>query len=219
MTVEDLLHNVKDEIRIETGCPVFAEIVGANSKLKSKFVGYELNEYIILRAPAVSANIRLGMQAGQTIVVKYVTAGIIYAFQSRILSCITVPENLVFIEYPKLVQKQSLRNQQRYFCYYHTILKGETSELTGTVVDISMGGCCCLIPKLGKNKEVDYPEKGTLMEVHIQRPESDKKLVIQGTLSNISQAEMSDRAGFAFENLTDEVQAELQQLIVPLTPI
>ena len=82
-----------------------------------------------------------------------------------------------------------------------------------------MGGCCCLIPKLGKNKEVDYPEKGTLMEVHIQRPESDKKLVIQGTLSNISQAEMSDRAGFAFENLTDEVQAELQQLIVPLTPI
>ena len=104
--MQKLLHKVNDEVRIETGCPVFVEIVGANSKLKSKFVGYEQNEYIILRAPAVSANVQLGMQPGQTIVVKYVTAGIVYAFQSRVLGCIKVPDNLVFIAYPKAVQKQ-----------------------------------------------------------------------------------------------------------------
>lgn len=203
-------------MNIEVGCPVYIEINGINEKLKSKIIGFEHGEFLILRSPAGSAELRGGLNPNTLLVVKYVHHSIAYGFQTHVLTTINNPTNLIFIAYPQVVAEQSLRNKKRYDCHFACHINAEGSEKSGTVVDINTGGCCCTIPITESDNQPHLMAIGTAVELKIRKPDSEETITIRGSVSNITEDNSTARMGIAFQNMDDEIRNNLKELIFPL---
>lgn len=210
--------NNKTRINIETGCPVYVEIKGEGEKLKSKVIGLEHENYLILKDPAGSKEARGELVTGTMVVVKYVYQGVAYGFQTTVLTKIYNPANLVFIGYPPLVAEQSLRAEKRYDCHLKCSLNAEGAEQEGRIVDISMGGCCCAISK-AEDAEPNVIIVGSTVEIKLELPESGEPLSITGIVNNVTEDKKASRLGIAFESPSKEVKAELKTLLFDLFTI
>lgn len=206
----------KVNVNVDTGCPVYIEIDGINEKLKSKIVGLEHGEYLILRDPAGTAEMRGGLNPGTLLVVKYLHHSIAYGFQTHVLTTINNPSNLVFIAYPQVVAEQSLRSEKRYDCHFNCKVKIETSEKSGTVVDVNTGGCCCIIPIIKSDAEPHLMAVGTVIEIEIAKPESEEIISVQATINNISEDNSIARIGVAFKDVDEKNRKALKELLFPL---
>lgn len=209
----------KDHINIEYGCPIFIEINEQRKKLTSKIVGLEHKEYIIIRSPAGMGSVLGKLNPGKIFVVKYVHRGIAYGFKTHVLTSITSPTNLLFIDYPKVVVEQGLRAENRYKCYLNCRVKTAEFESLGAVVDISMGGCCFTVPARKSSDKPHLMTVGAEIEVKLRKPDSKEVISIVGSIGNIIESSDTTRVGVSFEGLSGKVKNELKQIMLPLFTI
>ena len=74
--------------------------------IASFLIGIKLNSYIIISIPDGLAQIRSKLFKENKIIIRYLYKGQIIAFASEIIDYITMPDHLIFINYPtKLTQK------------------------------------------------------------------------------------------------------------------
>lgn len=207
---------MKKIINIEAGCPLFLEITGINDKLKSKVVGLEHLEYLIVRAPADTPVTRAALLPSKKVIVKYVYQGVAYGFRTHVLSALQQPANLVFLAYPQVVAEQSLREEKRYNCYFHCLIKTENIEKPGTVIDMSLGGCCCMIPMSKKNDTPHLMIVGSKITIVVDKPDSKEKTSLSGSISSFAENDNTARVGIKFEDVEGQIGEELKRLLSPL---
>ena len=210
---------VKDRINVEYGCPIFIEINEQRKKLTSKIVGLEHREYIIIRSPAGIGSVLGKLNPGKIFVVKYVHRGIAYGFKTHVLTSISSPANLLFVDYPKLVVEQGLRAENRYKCYLNCRVKTAEFESLAAVVDISMGGCCFTIPARESKDEPHLMTVGTDIEIKLRKPDSKDMIPILGTVGNIIETSDTTRVGVSFADVSGMVKSELKKIMLPLFSI
>lgn len=210
---------VKDRINIEYGCPIFIEINEQRKKLASKIVGLEHKEYIIIRSPAGLGGVLGKLNPGKIFVVKYVYRGIAYGFKTHVLTSITSPASLLFIDYPKLVVEQGLRAENRYKCYLNCSVKTADFESRGAVVDISMGGCCFTIPAREAGDQPHLMTVGSDIEITLKKPGSKERIPVTGSIGNVIESNDTTRVGVSFKELSGKVKNELKQIMLPLFTI
>lgn len=206
----------KDRINIEVGCPMYLEITEVGEKLKSKLAGLEHKDYLMIRAPAGPRSVIGKMSPGKILVVKYQYQGVIYGFHSHVLSMITNPAELLFIAYPKLVAEQSLRSDKRYNSFLTCTVKGENFETPGTILDLSMGGCCCSIPAVEKPGGPHIMGIGSELEIILKMPESEKIISIKGVVSNNLENSKAANVGVTFKDVDEKLKQDLKEIIFPL---
>lgn len=211
--------SVKDHINIEYGCPVLLEISEQTKKLTSKVVGVEHKDFIIIRTPAGLGNALGKMNPGKIFVVKYVHKGIAYGFKTHVLTSITSPANLLFVDYPKLVVEQGLRAENRYKCYLNCSVKTLNFKSLGAVVDISVGGCCFTVPAREPADAPHLMEVGSEIEIKLKKPDSKEVIQLVATIGNIIENNDTTRVGVSFKEVSGKVKAELKQIMLPLFTI
>ncbi|MFH1134740.1 MAG: PilZ domain-containing protein [Pseudomonadota bacterium] len=109
--------------------------------LKALFVGVEPGGYMILRYPP-GAPVNDHLYEGNHLVIKFVHAGKVYGFQSRVKGYIFKPGLILgVISYPDAVETIELRKEQRVDFFVPAELEAGAEKLKGFVVDISPGGC------------------------------------------------------------------------------
>ncbi len=205
----------KDRIRIELGCPIFIEINEQRKKLSSKIVGLEHKDYIIIRSPGGLEGVLGKLNPGKIFVVKYVHRGVAYGFKTHVLSAITSPAHLMFIDYPKSVVEQSLRAENRYKCFLACNVRAIGIDSPGTVVDISLGGCCFTLPasSQGYNQSLAV---GTEIELKLKKSESEAMIKIKGSVTNLVENDTVARVGVIFKDVEAKIKSELKEIIFPL---
>ncbi|NQV70587.1 MAG: flagellar brake protein [Pseudohongiella sp.] len=206
----------KERINIEVGCPIYIEITEVGEKLKSRVVGFEHKDYIIIRAPAGPRSVIGKLNPGKILVVKYAYQGIAYGFHSHVLTTTNNPSDLLYIAYPQLIAEQSLRVETRYNCYLSCSLKTDDFESAGTIIDISMRGCCCSILMAEQRDVPHLMTLGTELEIKLDKPESDETISIKGSISTILENNMSAHLGIAFKQVDENIKDQLKQIIFPL---
>ena len=211
--------NDKDHINIEYGCPIFIEINEQRKKLTSKIVGLEHKEYLIIRAPAGIGSVLGKLNPGKIFVVKYVHRGIAYGFKTHVLTSITSPTSLLFIDYPKTIIEQGLRAENRYKCYLNCRVRTDKFESLGAVVDISMGGCCFTLPSKEENDKPHFMTVGDEIEVKLRKYDSKEVIPIVGSIVNVIESTETTRVGVSFADLSGTVKRELKQIMLPLFTI
>ena len=203
-------------INIELGCPLFIEIGDQRNKLSSRVVGVEHRDYLIIRTPSGAGGVPL--KPGKIFIVKYVHQGIVYGFKTHVLAAITHPANLLFIGYPKKVDEQGLRSENRYKCSLKCVVKTTKYAGPGTLVDISMNGCCCSI----KAREVNFIETlavGTQLQFELKRSGSGPQVKMRGAITNIVESDKSTRVGVLFKDVDDQTRQQLKVVMFPLSVI
>lgn len=189
-------------LALELGIRLKIELDGVDIPLESTFCGF-VDNYIIITPPSPYHQIQHKLFSGAELVVRYFYHGTIYAFQTKLFSLIDQPVRLLFIYYPKLIQKSELRSEKRSFCYIPTAIEVGDNENNGTIVDIAKSGCHFLVR--GKNnKRLIHFKIGDQVKLNCKFPGVKQTLEIIGVVKNLRTSRYDANVGLQFhENIPD----------------
>jgi c-di-GMP-binding flagellar brake protein YcgR len=149
MDLERVVDEFGSSTRLEVDVPtsLVIQLDGVEGYLKTKLVGMEPENFLIIAAPRANLTVRDRLTPGNTVVISYLHRGALFSFQSHVLNVIDTPYKLIFISYPKIISRKELRKTERVDCYLTGLAQIKDKELKGIIVDISNNGCRLVIRK------------------------------------------------------------------------
>ena len=199
-------------LNLDIGTKVKVEFEGGDMPVQALFVGMEINRYLILRLPG-GAGLHEHLYEGKRLVVKYVSSGRIFGFQSRILAYMYKKGLIVaFLNYPEKVETYELRAQQRIECLIPAKLNIENQLMVGYVLDISSTGCLFGVPQNKKNgaSAPALEEKG-LLKMSFLGIEGEQK--ISCLVKSINNSSNQLALGLMFEDIADALKEQLDAYV------
>jgi len=200
----DDIANLGRRIAVEIGVPIKVELEGIEISLQSSIVGLENDKYIIIKAPEPFSRIGHKLCKGTSLIIRYITDGTVYAFQTNIIEIINKPLSLLFVEYPKIIQRHDLREQRRINCHIPVHLSANSVENIGCIIDIATSGCRCLVSG-AKNPSLISCDLDELITLKCIIPGTKDVTTLQGKIKNLKRTRKEIDIGINFEaNLTKE---------------
>lgn len=181
---------------------------------KSTFIGMKPDAYLIVSNPRSPDTILENTAPGKPVVVKYLFNGIIFAFKSVILQAIAEPFDLLFLQYPQKIELRYIRSLKRIKCFIPVRATCNHEEAIGSILDINIRGCGCLLQSLGVN---DSPTWGINEPVLLQCrfPGIEGEVEISGHLKNLRVTNEGSVIGVAFlKKMNPEIEEIITRYII-----
>ncbi len=134
---------------IQTECALFdarvgdkalIELSGTGDRFSSEFTGWEKGRYIQVRLPSKLPAMD-HVYPDKPVIVRYLRrGGEVHAFQSTILCVLHTPFRLLFLDYPRMVEKLTLRKKSRADCFLPARFDILGDDVPGYLLNISQGG-------------------------------------------------------------------------------
>ncbi|MCP4715712.1 MAG: flagellar brake protein [Deltaproteobacteria bacterium] len=200
-------------IALDIGTPLHLELEGVAMPLQSDFVGMATDRYIIIGSPNLYSQVKHKLFAGNHIIVKYLFNGTVYAFQSKLIETINKPVRLVFLEYPKIVQRKDLRDHKRMTCYFPVKLIYENEVVAGVILDINKKGCRCKT-QIQRSDNISTVNIDDPMDLKFPFPGIEGEMQIPGAVTNIYKDGLGLDIGIKFKETSLEVERIISQYIL-----
>jgi hypothetical protein len=166
-----------------------------------RLLGRVPGKYLVLRGSGLQG---LRFSYGDSVILRYLHAGVVCAFRTFSLKMTNVPEPLLFVSYPRpqMVRQHSLRSAQRITCTLpaRLMLKGLAS--TGVVVDLSATGCQYVLPLAasGANELAEAAGSGQDVELRLLSfLDEPPELALAGKIRRSIGVDRRLRLGIEFE--------------------
>ena len=199
-------------IDIEMGASLLLKIDGIDEKLKSHLIGLIPSEFIIIKAPIGYSGIKEKLFEGNKVTIRYIQHGHAYGFESFIISLVTKPKTMLILNYPTTVATASIRKTERYDCYIPCILEIEGQDYAGTIMDISLKGCCCLLSGLSSKFQRSIENNALSATLKFESPSDKNDIELSALIVNKSDYKSASKIGIAFDNLDNEVERRLVRI-------
>jgi len=111
-------------------------VEGAPSWLKAKLVGLNPGQYLIITPPTPGQIV-----SGNPLEARYIREGAIWGFKTSVLKALKEPFPLIFLSYPKTVQRHELRKKERAKCYIPAKVIFMNDGFDVVISDINTSGC------------------------------------------------------------------------------
>lgn len=190
-------------INLEMGTELQIELSDVAMPLYSTLIGMDTDEYLIIKSPTPYNMVKQKLYRGNEIVVKYLYNGTIYAFQSKLIEPISKPFKLLFLEYPKIIEKHELRSFKRAKCFFPAKMIFDKRDCTGLVLDISRRGCRIQIQFVPGES---YPifKIDEQINLYCKFPGIEGDIEISGTLRNLKKTKHEATLGISFSKTNPE---------------
>ncbi|MBF0566258.1 MAG: flagellar brake protein [Nitrospirae bacterium] len=200
-----------NNLNLEINTKLQINVQGLDGKLNCEFVGMPNDQCILATFPdagiadTVSENVSGSLNGklvyGKPVIVRYVHNGKVFGFESVVMGSITTPVRLLFINYPRVIEKINLRRQERLFCLLPARLIVDNESTAGTFTSDSMSGTIMDVCKAGcrfKMKAENVLDEKALpkdcdAELEFLLPGIGEPNVVSINIKSLSQ-----RDGFAF---------------------
>lgn len=207
-------------LSIEPGTLLQIEIGGIEFRFKSELVGLQPDEFLIIKTPLVPSDAPFGMIKhklfrGNDIIVRYLSGGMVYGFQSKLMGSISDPTKLLFLEYPKIVEQHDLRSHERVDCLLPGRLKFKDTERPCLVLDISEKGCRCRI-KNQKDEKLPTFQVDDQVVLGVKLLDVEGEQVITCDVKNISRDNDELRLGMEFHKIVSNLRDILLNYIMAI---
>lgn len=205
-------------IPIAVGTEVLVELSDLDLRFKSTLVGMEQGRYLIVKVThnEIAGHFRDESVTSSPVVIRYLYRGSVYGFGTSVLNAVSKPARLFFLAYPEKVEEQNIRTDERYGC----ILSSELSLPEGSVemmlVDISRGGCRCMVKTAGSDKpEGLFTELNMNKEIRfkVRLPGLDAEVDLEGCIRNINKDQERLSFGVRFKDLAQGAKSNLDKFI------
>jgi len=203
--------NKKEGIYIDIGTPVYLEIEGVNFSVTSIFIGMLKDEFLIITLPKRYKSIKNKLFPSDTMVVKYLYDGSVYAFQTSVIETITTPIRALALEYPKVVQKRELRVAKRNNVVVPGRVKTKKKEFSMVVFDISKNGCRFKYHDSISN--ISSLREGELVKLYCRFPGIADEMVSMAHVKNIKRVQGQLTIGAEFQTLTKTFSTALMHFL------
>ncbi|HIJ90094.1 MAG: flagellar brake protein [Desulfobulbaceae bacterium] len=191
----------RSRLTLIPGVKLQVEIEGINLPLESHMVGM-VDNYIITKVPKPYSLIQHKFFTGNDIIVRYLFEGVVYAFQTKMMTITTEPAPLMFLEYPKIVQKEELRAQKRSGCFLPAQINKTDKTNNGVVLNVSTKGCRCIIQKLNNGKILSLSIDDEL-SLELKFPGIKKTVHFVGIVKNLYKNNDETDIGISFVSSTN----------------
>ncbi len=203
---------------LEIGIKLLIDSDGLAVSFRSALVGIEHGKYLILKSPGQLGQLgQLGQDIFQAedLIIKSLYKGTIYAFRSRLISIISKPSNLMFIEYPLQIEHHELRSHERFKCNIVTQTEINQKERGGVIENISLGGCLCIIQTFLTEDNLIQDILNNDIPFRCHFPGSKGEVSFQGEIRNTHKKsdELIVGIKFIYPDNTNEVQKIINNYI------
>ncbi len=199
--VEGLLELNKSEgIYIDIGTEVYLEIEGVNFSVTSIFIGMLKDEFMIVTLPKRYKSIKNKLFPSDTMVVKYLHEGSVYAFQTSVIETITNPIRALALEYPKVVQQRELRVVKRNNVVVPARVEAKKKDFPVVIFDISKKGCRFKYHDSISN--ISSLREGDILRVYCQFPGVADEIGAMACVKNIKREQGQLTIGAEFQDIT-----------------
>jgi len=125
---------------LSPGHPILLQCGEGERFFRATVLGVKPGEFIIAKPPSflLSGN---KVQADGSVRIKLEDEGVVYGFDSRVLSVLKHPVPILFLAYPKSFEVHSLRLHPRLKCLLPAMIESTDFACQGHMLDISLGGC------------------------------------------------------------------------------
>ncbi|ADK83613.1 type IV pilus assembly PilZ [Desulfarculus baarsii DSM 2075] len=215
MDIEALINETDGltKLEIALGDRLLLRLEAIEGFLKTDLVGLAQDQYLIVDMPKGGPAIRNKFYEGTTVLVRYLHAGAIFAFQSNVLGTTDKPVKLVFLSYPQIVSRQELRREARMECYLSAAADlGQGQLINGAVLDISPSGCRFA----AKFKGRPAVEIGGEVIIGMKLSDGEKARRCAGTLRSLSQSNGMAFLGVQFRDLDEDSALRIRALVATL---
>jgi c-di-GMP-binding flagellar brake protein YcgR len=181
-----------------------------NLKLKTSFLGYKEEEYIFLDFPSSKTGY-LPIEDDAPCIIRFVTNGQVYGFQSFILKILKHPFPFLIIKYPQSLEHIELRTSYRYPVKLEISFSldgsdgGEGNRLKGLIIDISEGGCLL--------QTKDHFRLGTILFLFINLPQIGTINDLEARVHRIDKKRDHYSLGLNFSNNQDPNREQVRKYI------
>lgn len=195
----DRIGNLGQRISVEIGTAVKIEVQDIELPLQSSIVGLENEKYIIIKAPEPFKRIQHKLYSGNELIVRYISNGTVFAFQSKIIETITSPLPLLFINYPQIIQHYELRDQKRINCQIPARVVVNEIENVGCIIDMASSGCRCIIQSKKNPAQIKFDLEDKIILKCIF-PGSKELIGLSGIVKNVKRTSQEYDLGICFSN-------------------
>jgi len=167
--------------------------------------------YIIIALPKTE-DLKDQFFRERKIVLRYMTGGTIFGFESNVIALNLQPVRLLFLTYPQKIQSCEIRKYSRYDCTYYSRLHISGLNYQGMITNISMGGCQFVMNQPG-DQEAAIVKVGDSVNLNFH-PLGGKPIeALAGGVRNIKHLDNRIDIGIGFLDLQDEVKDVLTECI------
>ena len=195
------------------------QIDGYPNRMKSYLVGREEGRYMILKIPSVIGNPEEIFAEGKELTVRYVHQGSVFGFRTPVALTVIGRYNVVFVDFPKIIEDFNLRVHKRYECNLparlEVITRHQNRQLRfkGVICDISKGGCKAKIA-MQELEWVKEPLKiKSVIEIYLALPGVEGELFLQGAVRSMIQDDTGLALGVQFVDLSGKSQTQLNKFL------
>ena len=201
--MDDLIPvNKGTRLAIEYGARLRLEIAGVEVPLESRMVGME-GEYLIITAPPnPQGALEHKIFEGNEMVVRYLSNGTVYSFQSKLRTSTSKPLQLLFLEYPKVVQKDELRSRRRANCMIPATFAYRGEKRDGMIIDISTTGCRGTLHGLNRKQQLFHLDTGKNLQISCKFPGVKVPAVMHGEVRSVKKNQQKLTLGIQFTRET-----------------
>jgi c-di-GMP-binding flagellar brake protein YcgR len=205
------------------GLPIQIEINGVSIKMSSVSVGYLADNCLIIKYPSTGTfgSIASKLFKGNKVTVRYTSDGDVLGFQSELLGTINEPVRLLFIAYPTLIARRSLRSSKRVECYLPADLnidRAKSGDVVrdGIITDISGTGCNLNMVKESPDRVLPDVRVNDAVILHLQLPGMENRIELSGNIRNIQRDSQKIRMGIQFNDIDEERKIIITEYISTL---
>jgi hypothetical protein len=219
--------NVGKSFVLPVGLPLQVEIEGITIKMNSISIGLLADQYIIIKYPYVPniGNLDHKLSKGSRISVRYLNGGNIFGFQSAVIGVSKEPFRLIFIEFPTMIIRHSLRKNRRVECSLPAELSGAALMdggvipdiiQNGIVSDISLSGCAFDMRILSADQRLPNIKMGEAVTLALQLPGIEKKLELSGEARRMQRDAQKLNIGILFYETDELTRGRIAEFILTI---
>ena len=134
-------------LRLPINAMIQASSVDKSIQYMTHLVGIDGDKVLITSVPSMKQINREGMvfddvfYPERPLIMRVLSDGIVYAFETHIISVHHSSSRLLISTYPETIQKRNLRKEARYPCALATTMTIRDATLLGAITDINLSGC------------------------------------------------------------------------------
>lgn len=214
MTGEKILRKETQgqRLNLEIGTRMMVSFPGLDDPLKSVFVGMEPGSYLILRFP-VGGVLHDHLYEGNSAVVKYVSYGNVYGFQTQVVGYIFKKNlRLVVFNYPPTIEIYELRKEERIDVYIPAEMADGTNRYHGFILDLSPSGCRFALGEAA-DEVPDSVMTGRRVNLSVQLLGWEGKHDIVCLVRNVHHEMSMLSLGLGFERIDDRVRTGIKDYV------
>lgn len=184
---------------------------GPEGRIAADLVGMVHFEYIILRLPWVPG-LRTRLVGGVSVTVRFVSNGDLCGFQVPVITHVAKPSLLLFLEYPEVVEKLTLRQHKRVQCALPVQLHSRRGDAQGVIADLSQGGCRMAVDVRGQQGLRQTVVEDVIV-LRVPLNSEGMPLTVTCTVRSVSMDTSRMQIGLSFTEADNEFWAALETFL------